>query len=400
MRLYPLTKVVLAITSTLLLSSFANAFTPVFPENQFASNDRYNRNTFSESDFLWKPNIAGSVYEPVQNQQAISGELKNSLFQMSMYLRTRNPNQVVAKRGANLPIRTLSHTLNSLLKWRGKLEPQALQRQFDLLPLARAGQQRTKFTGYYTPIIKASAQPNAQYRYPIYRSPMAGSLRKLPRNVISQGALRNKGLEVAWTNDPVGFFYMQIQGSGIIEYQNGQRLTLMFDGSNEKPFRSLAKHMQKMGYLRGNLGREAIQNWLQANPRYLQPSLNSNPRYVYFKPSHKDLITASGMPIVPGLSVAIDTNYIPFGSVLLAEVPIKNTKGQTLGSEWKILLPQDRGIAIKGPARMDIYTGKGEAARRVANRLTGLGKAFLLQARQNTLLSTNQASKPFSAAFN
>lgn len=399
MRLYPLSKVILAVTAPLLLSGLANAFTPILPETQFSSNDRYTRTTFTESDFLWQPTTEEAVYEPVQNQQAISGELKNSLFQLSMYLRTRNPNQLVARSGANLPIRTLSQTLDSLLNWNGKLDPHALQSQFDLLPLATSTRKNTKFTGYYTPIIKASAQPNGEFRHPVYRSPMAGNLRQLSRRVISQGALKNKGLEVAWTNDPIGLFYMQIQGSGILEYQNGQRLTLMFDGTNNKPFKSLAKYMQKMGYLQGNLGREAIQNWFLANPEYLQAAMNSNPRYVYFKPSHKDLVTASGMPIVPGLSVAVDTDFIPFGSVLLAEVPIKNSKGQTLGSEWKILLPQDRGIAIKGPARMDIYTGKGEAARVSANRLTGLGKAFLLRKRQNTQLSNNKVGSNQSSSL-
>lgn len=394
MRLYPLSKVILTITAPLFLSGFANAFTPVFPETQFSSNDRYTRSTFNKSDFLWQPNTEDTVYEPVQTQQAISGELKNSLFQLSMYLRTRNPNQLVAKNGVNLHIHTLSRTLDSLLSWNGKLEPHSLRSQFELMPLATSTNQSTKFTGYYTPIIKAHTKPDAKFRYPIYRSPMARSLRKLSRSMISQGALKNKGLEVAWTNDPVGLFYMQIQGSGVLEYQNGQRLTLMFDGTNDKPFKSLAKHMQKMGYLKANLGRKAIQKWLSANPEYLQATFNSNPRYVYFKPSHKDLVTASGMPIVPGLSVAVDTDFIPFGSVLLAEVPIKNSKGKTLGSEWKILLPQDRGIAIKGPARMDIYTGQGETARIVANRLTGFGKAFLLRKRQNTVLSNNQVINP------
>ena len=390
MRLYPLSKVVLTITVPLLLSSFANAFTPVIPETQFASNDRYTLNTFNESDFLWKSSSEESTYSSARSEQAISGELKNSLHKMSNYLRSRNPNQRVAKHGANLSIRTLSQTLSSLISWHGNLTPQELESQFELMPLANSTQKNTKFTGYYTPIIQASARPDEEFRYPIYRSPMAGSLRLLSRSMISQGALKNKGLEIAWTNDPVGFFYLQIQGSGVLEYQNGQRLTISFDGSNEKPFRSLAKYMQQMGYLRGNLGREAIQNWFYANPHHMQAVLNNNPRYVYFKPSKKDLITASGMSIVPGISVAVDTDFIPFGSVLLAEVPMINSKGQTLGAEWKILLPQDRGVAIKGPARMDIYTGKGEEARIVASRLTGLGKAFLLRKRQNTQLSDNQ----------
>ena len=390
MRLYPLPKVVLAITTSLLISGFANAFTPIFPETQFASNDRYNRSTFDESDFLWVPNVRKKINSPEKNDQAVSGDLKNSLLQMVHYLRSQNPDHRVAQRGVNLTIKTLSRTLDKLLHWNGQLDPHELQSQFDLIPLATSAQQKTKFTGYYTPIVKASTRPFGEFIYPIYRSPMAGSLRLLPREMINQGALNNKGLEIAWTNDPIGLFYMQVQGSGILEYRTGLRMTLSFDGSNEKPFRSLAKYMQKMGYLQGNLGREAIQNWFTANPGYLQQAMNSNPRYVFFKPSRKDLITASGLPIVEGVSVAVDTNYIPFGSVLLAEVPIINTKGRRLGSEWKLLLPQDRGVAIKGPARMDIYTGKGESARMVANRLTGLGRAFLLRNRQSTQLSQNQ----------
>ena len=383
MRLYTVPKVVLSLTLPLLLSGLANAFTPVFPETQFASNDRYTPSTFEEGSFVWQPNIQPSFDEP----KAITGRLRNSLYQMANYLRAQNPNRRVAPRGANMSIHSLSETLESLVNWNGRLVPQDLQNQFELMPLSNSGQASAKFTGYYTPIIQAKAQPDHQFSHPIYRSPMSGSLRLLTRSMISQGALRNRGLEVAWTNDPVGLFYMQVQGSGVLEFQNGQQLNLTFDGTNEKPFKSLAKHMQAMGYLQGNLGREAIQNWLAANPSQLHNVMNSNPRYVYFKTSQSQLITASGIPIVAGLSVAVDTDFIPFGSVLLAEVPIKNTKGQTLGSQWKILLPQDRGIAIKGPARMDIYTGRGEYARVQANRLTGLGRAYLLRKRPNTQLS-------------
>lgn len=391
MRLYPTSKVVLAIAAPFFIASVANAFTPTFPKTQLSLNDRYTQSTFEESDFVWEPSVeqTNAYRKPIG--VGISDQLKNSLHQTAKYLQYKNPNEMVARRGVNLPIRTLYNTLNSLLNWNGGLAPQDLENQFELLPVATAATPNTKFTGYYTPIIQARTQPNAEFSHPIYKSPMAAKLRLLSRSMISQGALKNQGLEIAWTNDPVGLFYLQIQGSGILQLQNGQRMNLRFDGSNKKPYKSIAKHMQQRGYLQGDLGRKTIQNWLTANPQYLQAVMNSNPRYVYFKQSDNALITASGLPIVPGLSVAVDTDFIPFGSVLLAEVPILNTKGQKLGSEWKILLPQDRGIAIKGPARMDIYTGKGESARLVANRLTGFGQAFLLRNKTMTQLSANQA---------
>ena len=106
--------------------------------------------------------------------------------------------------------------------------------------------------------------------------------------------------------------------------------------------------------------------------------LNINPRFIYFTLNKGVVKTASGMPVVPGHTVAVDTNYIPFGSVILAEVPVINRLGQVIGNEWRVLLSQDRGAAIKGPARMDIYTGAGESARKMANKLTGYGRAYLI----------------------
>jgi membrane-bound lytic murein transglycosylase A len=172
-----------------------------------------------------------------------------------------------------------------------------------------------------------------------------------------------------------------------LEYQNGHRVSLTFDGSNEKSFGKISQYMAKKGYLKGNLGREAIQNWLYANPHQLNRVLNQNPRFIYFKKTSKDLRTASGLSLIDGHSIAVDTNYTPFGSVVLAEVPIINSRGQVLGTEWKLLLPKDRGADIKGPARIDVYTGQGEEARLTANRLTGNHRAYVLIKRENTQLS-------------
>lgn len=386
----PLGKTLFAVTIPLLFSGSVLANSSFMDDLQVLGNDRYEQTGLSASDFMDitapPPPPRQSVRIPA-NTFSISPSLRSGLSHAARYLQGQNPNLAVATRGVNVSNRTLSQTLHALLNWGGDIAPQALQQQFDLVPLLNGQSKASKFTGYYTPIIQASAKPDARYRYPIYRSPMNTQLRQLSRSQISNGALRNKGLEVAWTNDPIGLFYMQVQGSGILEYSNGKRVSLSFDGSNKKPFRSLSHFMKNQGLMSGSMGRERIQKWLYSHPTYLNQALNSNPRYVYFKPVQRGVLTASGMPIIPGHSVAVDTNYIPFGSVILAEVPIINSKGQTMGADWKILLPQDRGAAIKGPARMDIYTGKGEQARQIANQLTGHGRAFLLLNRQGTQYS-------------
>ncbi|PWQ96671.1 MltA domain-containing protein [Leucothrix arctica] len=383
-------KVVFVLMASLVTTAAINAKPNILNEQLIASLDRYSHSPFDANDYSM-PDMDDeySTIRIPEKSLSITKDLRTGLHQAVRYLKTKKPNDVVAKKGLNLPNRVLTNTLHSLLLWDGAIAPDALQYEFNLVPLANNNQSVSKFTGYYTPIIKASHKKSTEFSYPIYRSPMSGKLRLLNRRAINKGALANKGFEIAWTNDPVGYFYMQVQGSGILQYQNGHRVSLTFDGSNEKRFGKISQYMAKKGYLKGNLGREAIQNWLYSNPSQLEHVLNQNPRYIYFKKTHGELRTASGIPLVTGHSIAVDTNYTPFGSVVLAEVPIINSKGQTLGTEWKLLLPKDRGSDITGPARIDIYTGQGESARLTANHMTGNHRAYVLVKRENTKLSKN-----------
>lgn len=106
--------------------------------------------------------------------------------------------------------------------------------------------------------------------------------------------------------------------------------------------------------------------------------LHQNPRYIFFSLSGKSPRTATGTRIIPGHTVAVDKRYIPLGSVLLAEIPRMNHLGKRTGSDWKMLFAQDSGSAIKGPGRLDIYTGIGAEAERKTYQVTGLHKTYLL----------------------
>lgn len=293
------------------------------------------------------------------------------------YLQNYSRASPVSVNGVSISNDQLTQTAKALLNWNTEFTPSMMEDSFYLIDLPRGDINKSKFTGYYTPIISAQLYADEEYRYPIYRSPEP-DLRHVSREQISSGALANKGLEIAWTNDPLGLFYIHIQGSGILELPSGKRIPLKFDGSNDKPFRSVATYMKNKGLLAGNPSRKAIRQWLDANPYQIDNMLNINSRYIYFTLNDDAIKTASGMPIIAGHTVAVDTKHIPFGSVILADVPIINSLGETVGNEWRMLFPQDRGNAITGPGRMDIYTGVGESARKMANSLTGYGKAYLL----------------------
>jgi membrane-bound lytic murein transglycosylase A len=320
---------------------------------------------FSDNNLKTKP-------ESIQPWQIRLG-LKSAIA----YLQRNNLNKIVAPRGVNVTNQELADTANTLLNWHDKFTPEAMQEHFYLQSLYRGKLNKSKFTGYYTPIISAQLHADSEYRYPIYRSP-SFEKKYLSRAEITAGALANKGLEIAWTNDPIGLFYVHIQGSGILKLPNGEKISLKFDGSNEKRFKSIATYMKNKGLIASNPSRDAVKKWLDNHPEEMDDILNINPRFIYFTLNKKNTVTASGSPIITGHTVAVDTDYIPFGAVILAEVPIINSLGKAVGNEWRLLFPQDRGNAIKGPARMDIYTGIGETAREIANSLTGYGRAYLL----------------------
>ena len=362
-----------------------------FNEDHFVPEDNSQHTAADEKNFFnfSSSSVTARVHTPQATQEP-PAKVRLGLQYALNYLARTNSNRTVAPYGVKIKNRQLADTAKALINWRGRFTPNALKNNFHLMELDQRSSASSKFTGYYTPVISAKLHRDHEYRYPIYRSPITTPYR-LSRSQISSGALANKGLEIAWTNDPVGLFYIHIQGSGVLKLPNGERVSLKFDGSNEKPFRSIAKYMQSRGLLRGNPSRDVIQKWLLSHPNSMQEILNTNPRYIYFTLDKGDVLTASGVPVIPGHTVAVDTRYIPFGAVILAEVPIINNLGRAVGSEWRILFSQDRGNAIKGPAHIDIYTGVGESARKMANNLTGYGKTYLLlkQPFNNTLASTS-----------
>jgi membrane-bound lytic murein transglycosylase A len=154
---------------------------------------------------------------------------------------------------------------------------------------------------------------------------------------------------------------------------------LHFAGKTPAKFVRVSRYMQQQGYIKRPADKE-VRRWLEKNPRQLNRVLSVNPRFVFFSMEQRSSTrkTASGQPLIAGHTVAVDTQHIPFGSVLLAEVPIRNSYGKVTRREWRLLFPQDRGGAIKGTKRLDLYTGKGSRAKRLTRAVTGMGRAYLL----------------------
>lgn len=240
------------------------------------------------------------------------------------------------------------------------------------------------FTGYYEPEIPASLVRKGTFQYPLYRRP-ADLSRKRPyhsRHAIDRrGTLRGRGLELAWVENPVDIFMLQIQGSGRLRFEDGSIRYVLYNGQNGHKYVSLGRVMVDRGLLkREDVSMFAIRDWLATHPDQVEELLDTNPSYVFFKfgaPGTQGSKGSMGRRITPWVSVATDQSVLPNGLLTLMNVTLPNENGDHVLPFNALTLPQDTGGAIKRN-RVDLFCGNGEIATRTASYLDTRGAVYLL----------------------
>ena len=236
------------------------------------------------------------------------------------------------------------------------------------------------FTGYFEPELDGSLQPSMRYRYPVYSLPPEASTGRpwLTRRQIETGdALQGRGLEIAWVDDPVELFFLQIQGSGRIRLPDGRVIRVGYAGKNGHEYRSVGVEMVRRGiYEPHQVSAEVIKNWVRRNPVEGQELLYHNPSYVFFRridrvPADKGPLGAMNRSITAGRSIAVDPAFVPLGAPVWIEKDGDNPIR-------RLMVAQDTGSAIKGPQRADIFFGTGDAAGRAAGKLRDPGRLVVL----------------------
>jgi len=236
------------------------------------------------------------------------------------------------------------------------------------------------FTGYFEPELSGSLRPNSRYRYPLYREPPESRAVSpwLPRQEIENSdVMKNRGLEIAWVDDPVELFFLQIQGSGRIRLNDGTMIRVGYGGSNGHEYRSIGAELVRRGvYSIHQVSAEVIKNWVRRNPEAGAELLMHNPSYVFFR-KIDDLRPDRGprgamnRSITTGRSVAVDPKFVPLGAPVWIEKdgadPVR-----------RLMIAQDTGSAIKGAQRADLFMGTGDAAGRAAGQLKDPGRMLVL----------------------
>ncbi|MBM3648511.1 MAG: murein transglycosylase [Alphaproteobacteria bacterium] len=239
-----------------------------------------------------------------------------------------------------------------------------------------------KFTGYFEPKIRGSKAPSRLFTVPVYRRPP--DLTDKPfftRAEIEQGALKGKGLEIAYVQDPVALFEVQVQGSGRIQLAEGGILNLGFDGSNNRPYTAIGTVLIEMGILtRENATWPAIRDSLRRSPQQAREVMRKNERYIFFRDTRtQGAIGAEGVALTAQRSMAVDTAFTPYGTPIWIDTarPVIRRPGVTEPYR-RLVIAQDAGAAIQGPARGDVFFGTGAQAAEWAGRMNSGGRAIVL----------------------
>lgn len=242
-----------------------------------------------------------------------------------------------------------------------------------------SGEETGLLTGYFIPIIRGSREPSMRYSVPAYALPKDKILRGLTRERIAEGALKSKGLELLYIDSSVDLFFTQVQGSGRVQLDTGEVVTLKFAGKNGLPYTAIGKTLIEMGVLeKEEVNLESIRGWLEANPNQAQAVMNNNASYIFFALSESpDMPSgAQGVPLTAERSLAIDPSQMPYGLPVYIETDVKRQGAMRQFNQ--LLVSQDTGGAIKGPMRGDIFFGQGAQAGDVAGEQKFPGKWFVL----------------------
>jgi membrane-bound lytic murein transglycosylase A len=283
------------------------------------------------------------------------------------------------------------------------------ERNFQPVRIARLGEAEGLLTGYFEPIVAGSRFPNPEFHVPLYRRPRdlvaagykPGSVafpnkgvrigrlnannELVPyhdRGAIEAGALDGQKLEICWLKDPLDLLALQIEGSGRVILEDGTPLRISFDSHNGYRYSSFERVLIDRNLIaRKEISTQRIREWMAAHPEEAAKVRASNRSYVFFRvtglSNEGEPVGAQGVPLTPGRSIAVDRLH-EYGTPFFIEANLPIASVKPASPFRRLMIAQDTGSAIVGPARADLYWGAGDEAGRIAGRIRHPGRFVML----------------------
>lgn len=258
------------------------------------------------------------------------------------------------------------------------------------------------FTGYYETMLKGSRVKTARYNVPLYKRPadlvmvdlgqfrehlkgeriagrvLDGNLKPYDdRAAIENGALNNKKLELVYVDDADAAFFLHIQGSGRVHFEDGTEMRIGYDGQNGHVYKAIGKELIARGALTPETTNlETIRAWLKAHPSEAVTLRQMNPSFIFFKElTDEGPLGAQGIALTPERSLAVDPRFVPYGAPIWLDIPHPT---QPNASIRRLTVAQDTGGAIRGPVRGDFFWGAGNGAEQNAGMMKSRGRMWIL----------------------
>ncbi len=268
-------------------------------------------------------------------------------------------------------------------------------------------------TGYYEPKVQGALIRSEEFSQPLYSAPLdlvtldlrkfahkfskEDRLGQLQGRVENQNflpyydrkaidvdwKLKDRGLEIAWVR-PIDAFFIQIQGSGVVEFSDGSVMRVGYDGQNGHSYVAIGKFLTDHIPLSEMSMQKIKAHLLTLNKDEQQLILNKNPSYVFFKKLESDALTYAGMEVSPGRTIATDLHLFPKGAMAFLDIeePVFDSTDSMVPVKWvkvpRLVFDQDTGGAIKGGGRVDLYFGQGDIASQKAGVMKQKARLYYL----------------------
>ena len=365
--------------------------------------------------------FAGSQLEPIKWSELAGWTADDHLAAFAAYQASC---QALRKRRTD-DRGQISGALSNVCRKAADLQPQDadtarafFEQNFQPVRIARLGEAEGLLTGYFEPIVAGSRFPSPEFPVPLYRRPhdlvaagyKPGSLafpnkgvrigRRTENNelvpyhdrgAIEAGALDGQKLEICWLKSSSDLLAIQIEGSGRVILEDGTPLRVAFDSHNGYAFSSIERVLIDRNIIsREEISTQRIREWMAAHPDEAVKVRAANRSYVFFRvtglSNDGEPVGAQGVPLTAGRSIAVDRVH-EYGTPFFIEANLPIESGKSVSPFRRLMIAQDTGSAIVGPARADLYWGAGDDAGRIAGRIRHPGRFVMLLPRELDLIA-------------
>jgi membrane-bound lytic murein transglycosylase A len=377
-----------------------------WPASAAARTDHSGRN--------WPFELAGAQYAPVDFAEIAGWQDDDHLQALKTFRASCGP--IAGPRNPPADSKALGGSLREpcLAARDAAISDPAKARHFfekHFLPLrvSKLGDELGFVTGYFEPILEGSRTRSDAFPVPVYRRPSnlfvrgrsqaspsmpnggevfrkIGRRKLVPyydRGQIEDGAIAGRGLEIAWLKNQTDLLFTQIQGSARIHFEDGGSLRINYDSHNGFGYTPVGRALIERNIIpREQMSMQRIRQWMEENPDGANELRRTNRSYVFFREvqlsATDEAVGAQGVPLTPGRSIAVDKALHVYGTPFFieGELPIETEISKT--PFRRLMVAQDTGSAIVGPARADIYFGAGADAGRVSGRIKQAARFVML----------------------